>query len=251
MKKRLGIIDSGIGGLSLLDGMSCANLNLDYFYCSDNKNVPYGEKTQAFMVQRVVEMVEGIKKKNVDAILLACNTLTAQTIDLLRDKYSLPFIGIEPYINFYNLLDPDQSKLVLILTKATFDSARFKKLRDLKDPHHKVDVFTPAHLAVLIESCKGNFQSHRKILKEELELLKDKNYTHCILGCTHYPFVKEFIANYLNLEVIDPTEHVVKEVRRVLDLGTIKKSQDKFEYSTDCAQSWNKTSFHYIKSLYY
>ncbi len=251
MKKKIGIIDSGIGGLSLLDGFSDAKLNLEYFYCSDNKNVPYGLKSQQFMVERVTKMVESLLEKNVSAILLACNTLTAQTIDFLRSQYSVPFIGIEPYINFSNLHGQENSKISLILTEATFLSDRFQKLKNLKDPNGEVDIFTLKKLALIIELCHGSYTNHKKELEDEFYQLIDKSYTHCILGCTHYPFIKKFIGSFLKVEVVDPTQYVVKEVKRVLDLKKYSLTNDFFEYSSNCGNKWERTSFDYIKNLYF
>ncbi len=251
MKKRIGIIDSGIGGLTLLWGLYEDGLDLEYFYCSDNKNVPYGEKSQNFMLNRVIKMVDSLISKNVDAILLACNTLTAHTIDLLRDKYCLPFIGIEPYINFSNLKGQENSSLNLILTQATFESERFQKLRELKDPNKDIDIFVLKNLALIIESSEGQYKNHLDKLSKEFIEIKKKNYTHCILGCTHYPFIKEYIARLLSVKVVDPTSNVVKEVRRVLEVKESNQLSEEFDYSVDCGTKWNKTSFNYIKSLYF
>ncbi len=251
MKKKLGIIDSGIGGLSLLNGLLSKGMNVEYHYCSDNDNVPYGEKSQDFMLIRVTKMVEALSYRNVDAILLACNTLTAETIDQLRKTYKTPFIGIEPYINFPNHVENKNINCCLILTEATKNSERFKTLQKTKDPQGKVKVVALKNLALLIEAIRVNHNYDISAIHSEIELLKDKNFTHCILGCTHYPFIKDYLEQTLKLKVVDPTQNVINEVSRVLNLDYGIITDQLFYYSDNCGDHWQLKSQNFIQDFYF
>ncbi len=250
--KKLGIIDSGIGGLTLLQELISRNLDVEYLYISDNENVPYGEKSQSFMLERISLMITKLKEKSVDAILLACNTLTAHAIDQLRSSQNIKIFGIEPYINFANQNQNSENSYALIATKATIQSERFKKLQKKSDPLGKVEVIIMPKLALIIERMK---ESNLVDLKDELEVeltqLKNKELTHLILGCTHYPLITSFLSEYLSVKIVDPTkkviDHIIKEMGVTTDNNKVAR-QD-FYLSEDCGQVWEYTNIPKLKFL--
>ena len=236
--KTLGIIDSGIGGLTFVQELKRLHLNVKIFYVCDSKNVPYGTKSQEFMYRQTLQMVQALLLKKVDAIFLACNTLTARTIDRLRLQLKIPVIGIEPYLRYIEEL-PLEAKGALILTPATFASERFQKLRDLHDPMRKIDVFPLPRLALLIESLKENDLGPIKMeIAQEVSMLQNKGYTHLILGCTHYPLISAYLENLLHLKTVDPTPSVLARIIDLLELSETG-GEEGFSYSEDCGDHWN------------
>ena len=211
MTKKIAVIDSGIGGTSLVDVMIKRNLEVELYYQADSVNVPYGGKDQEFMYNRMLKMIQQFL--DFDAIFLACNTLTAETIDRLRQNVRIPFFGIEPYVNFLNKSTP--GKMALILTPATYQSDRFRKLREKFDPESRIDIFPLKHLAQIIED-------YRKIswgaVSSELAPLREKNYDYLILGCTHYSLIRGFIEKELDVQTVDPCEEVVDHIKNQLKL---------------------------------
>ncbi|MCB0271482.1 MAG: glutamate racemase [Bdellovibrionales bacterium] len=238
MKKTIGVIDSGIGGLTFVQEIQKQKLNVNLLYVCDSRNVPYGGKSQGFMKERIEIMMQNLLGKKIDAVLMACNTLTAETIDGLRSRFHLPIVGIEPYMR-HAKLTTSQAKYALILTPATFSSKRFQKLQMENDPASKIDVFPLTKLAMLIESLKNNpFDAIREEVSKELLILKDKGYTHLILGCTHYTIISRWIESYLNVEVVDPTRNVIEHMKMMLSLGS-STPDESFLYSEDCGERWD------------
>ena len=242
--KKIGIIDSGIGGLTLLREFLNSAYSAEYFYISDENNVPYGGKSQSFMYERTQMMVDKLMSKEVETIVLACNTLTAETIDKLRSQYSIKFIGIEPYVNYQNKVESiGAKKLGLILTPATYASNRFKELQKKFDPEDKITVLPLENLALSIEKLK--YDSSEKVyttLKNELRPLRKLGLSHLILGCTHYPIIKELIERELNVITVDPNKQVSQHLSNVLGLSKSSFAVQKFNYNSDLGDVWQYIS---------
>jgi glutamate racemase len=241
MSHKIGVLDSGIGGLTILGDLINQNYNAKYFYISDSNNVPWGEKSQEFMYDRIRIMVTKLLHYQVQAILLACNTATAETIDKIRAEFpTITFIGIEPYLNYINhFKQQSQNKYALILTQATFKSARFQKLRETLDPAHHVDIYPLANLAMLIESLKTeSFTAIKNKVSQEISILKNKGYTHLILGCTHYPIIRDYLEKELNLITINPSLRIVDHLKQVLKLDFITNAEKEFLYNENCGDIW-------------
>ena len=221
--KKIGILDSGLGGFSVLKEMLEANFDVELFFVSDNDNVPYGGKSQSFMLERLEVLVKILLKKEVQAIVIACNTATVETIAILRSSYSIPFFGIEPYINYLN--HSSEQDLSLILTEATFNSVKFKELQIKFDPKNKVKVFPLKRLAIIIEKLYSNsFENVKEEIDSELVPLNLKQGTSLILGCTHYTLIKKYIEQQYKLQTIDPNAFLIKEIQQRLELKVAKKN---------------------------
>ncbi len=234
--KKIGFLDSGLGGLSLLKNFFNSQLSGEIFYISDEANVPYGEKSQQFMLAQVSRMVEALEAKGVDLIVIACNTLTAETIDCLRKNFATPFVGIEPYLNIINHHQSLKS-YGLILTEATYKSERFKSLKERFDPKDEVKVFPLKKLALLIEKLKYvSFEQVKDEINLELDRVGDVNVL--ILGCTHYPLISTYIESYLKVKTIIPDGAIVQRIQEVLRLEKSSSSRSDFSYSSDLGQSW-------------
>ena len=227
--QKLGIIDSGVGGLSLLKEFINKRIDLEYYYICDSKNVPYGEKSQDFMFKRMSLMTQELLQKEVNAIFLACNTATAETIDRLRSTYSIPFFGIEPYINYLNHTEHKQH-LGIILTTATFDSVRFQQLKQELDPNDEVKYFPLKNLALLIEKQVQSGNPNFEQIDEELGFLNQYNLEQLILGCTHYPILKNHIEKKYKLKTIDPHNKVVSYIARKMDAQIHLEKKSAFQF---------------------
>jgi len=241
MTKKLGIIDSGIGGLTLLRQLITRKLDLEYLYVCDSKNVPYGNKTQKFMLDQMTHMVNNLLEHKPDAILIACNTATAETIESLRSNFEVPFIGTEPYLTYPKIQRDSSHKYALILTPATEKSKRFQRLRNEKDPKGLIDIHPLENLAMILERLKVEpFCTLEKEVSHELNGLVNKGYTHLILGCTHYPIISSYIEEYLRLKVINPEENIAKHLQSTLKTSLKAQLSSNFDYSTDTGVSFTQ-----------
>ncbi|OFZ26786.1 MAG: glutamate racemase [Bdellovibrionales bacterium RIFOXYB1_FULL_37_110] len=219
-KIKIGMFDSGVGGLSILSDVHELMTDLEVYYIADNAFCPYGEKSEIQLVERATEITHLLLQKDVQLITLACNTITAAAIKKLREKFSIPFVGVEPYLNAYNKEEEikELSKLAVLTTKYTASSEKFWSLKNRLDPQNRIVHATSDKLAMLIEDIFNTGFDHdkKKLVEQELAPLKDQGFTHVILGCTHYPLISSFIENYLSVKCIAPGRHVALRIQDLL-----------------------------------
>ena len=213
---KVGLFDSGIGGFSILNELFSVLPAAEYFYYSDEAHAPYGPKSDQEITTRAIIITEELLKKNVELIVVACNTATASSIDELRSKFPhVPFVGVEPYLNAYYKMPDGNKKMMVLTTESTGKSERFKRLKERLDPNSNIDHYPLKNLARLIESYyhhpddKNLFESE---VRDELLFLKSKNYTHAILGCTHYPLITKYLEKILQLKTISPSPYIASRV---------------------------------------
>ena len=211
---RVGIFDSGIGGLSVLAACIKRLPNVRYYYYGDNKRAPYGNRSEAQIRTFTKEALDFFVKIKVDAVVIACNTATAVAVGELRRSYTVPIIGTEP------ALKPAAAncKNVLVLaTTRTAESARLKMLAGRFENCNFTIAACP-HLAEAIErycTLGENF-----LLSAHLP---QGSFDGVVLGCTHYSIFTHLIAKYYHLPVFDGNEGVAKRLETVLlreNLGT-------------------------------
>jgi len=197
----IGIFDSGVGGLSVLDACRVVLPSENFLYYADFEFAPYGDKSDEYIKNRVFAICEMLINRGVKAIVIACNTATNVGIKMLREKYSLPIVGLEPAIKPAIEKYKDK-KIVLLCTEAT---ARQQKLKDLIEKYDgkSVVVCPQKELASLIEN---NFCSLEKVSDYiENSLSHHLDASAIVLGCTHYVFVKDIIEKFFesqNLQVL-------------------------------------------------
>lgn len=224
---KIGVFDSGIGGFSVLGELFKALPEATYYYVSDDAHAPYGPKSDEFITERAIAITHELLNQGVQLIVVACNTATAASIDLLREKFKdIPFVGVEPYLNaYYKMpegLSEHEKKMMVLTTESTGKSERFKRLKDRLDPKSQIDHYSLKNLARLIEEfyySKNSLQESEKFQKdfeEEMNFLKNKDYAFAILGCTHYPLVRDRLEKYLGLKTISPDAHVAQRVVHLL-----------------------------------
>ncbi len=209
----IGFMDSGIGGSTVLTRALDILPNENYVFFSDSKNCPYGDKSDEEIIKRCDEIVKMlIEKYNCKAIVIACNTASAKAVSYLRRKYSLPIIAIEPAYKMVYDKNPDGFTLVMA-TKGTLESEKFHKLY-YKYNNHKTALIPCVGLADIIE--QGKKEELESYLSKTLDEYKGKA-VNVVLGCTHYPLIKENIKKELgNVNFFDGAQGVSKQLKRVL-----------------------------------
>lgn len=195
---KIGVFDSGIGGLTVLKRLIDKYPNNEYIYYGDTKNIPYGDKSIDELKVLASNIVEFLINKNVDMIVIACGTVSSNLSDYLKEKYNIKIIDIiSPVINYLN--NSEYEKIGVIATNATINSKVFSKSlnKDIKEV--ACPMFVP-----IIES--NNLTELQKYLNTYLNDLKDRDII--VLGCTHYPLIKDEINKYLNnnIKLLDMAE---------------------------------------------
>ena len=198
----VGVFDSGIGGITTL--CSLLERGGDFVYLRDN--VRYGDKSDKFITARTLSACAALKKVGVDTIVIACNTATAVAIERLRElDGAVKYIGTEPAVK------PalKSCKFVTVaLTKAAAEQRRFRSLISGHESRIKVAAFD--RLADDIE--KANFEK-RTMIKIAEQLLNEVSGDGLVLGCTHYVFLKRYIAMLSpSLKLFDGNEGVAKQL---------------------------------------
>lgn len=214
----IGIFDSGVGGLTVVKQVFKRLPNEEIVYLGDTARVPYGTKSPETIKRFAVENAEFLMRFKVKLIVVACNTASSTGIDVLRDKFSIPVIGvIKP-----GALKAGQvtrnNKIGVIGTYATIKSRAYEK--ELKAISKFIYVISrPCPLFVpLVEEGWIREKITFDIAKKYLRPLADKNIDTLILGCTHYPLLKPLIADIVgrHVKIVDSASVVADEVASIL-----------------------------------
>lgn len=198
---RIGLFDSGLGGLTVLKKLKEKYPKCDYIYYGDNLNVPYGDKTIKELIELANNSVRFLLSKNVDIIIIACGTISSNCLSYLKDKYNIPIIDIiSPTINYLN--NSNYNNILVIATKATISSGIFKN--NVKKNIYELE--TPL-LAPLIEN--NNLLDIDNVLHSYLDKYVNK-IDSLVLGCTHYPIIISNINKILNknIKIIDMSNYI-------------------------------------------
>lgn len=218
----IGIIDSGIGGGSVLREILKQGINANFIYYSDSKNNPYGDKSNDEVYSIVKNIVNFLLEKGCVAIVIACNTASAMCVKRLREEYpDTLFIAIEPAYKMVHDYNP-KGKTLVMATKGTLESEKFLALFNKYDNNRTI-LLPCSGLAELIE--EGNEVKIDRYLDDNLSRYKDID--NVVLGCTHYPLIKDRIKRVLgDVNFFDGSIGVSKELVRQLKLRSIKFCSD-------------------------
>lgn len=218
----IGIFDSGIGGVTVLKEIVKILPNEDIIYVSDSKNNPYGDKANEEIIKRCDEILNFLINKNCKAIVIACNTASAEASKFLRSKYKeIPIIAIEPAYKMVHDYAYDEETLIMA-TKGTIKSKRFNYILNEYN-NNKTYVMLCTGLADLIE--EGKEKEIKKYLEENLKEYVGK-VKNVVLGCTHYPLIKNEISYILgDVKFFDGAPYVAEHLKRVLEKGKIRKEK--------------------------
>ena len=214
----IGVFDSGVGGLSVLAEIQRLLPNETLLYVADCGNIPYGEKTPAFIRQRCSVMAGFFQEQGAKALVLACNTATvAGVADLRRDYPQWPIVGMEPAVK--PAAAATRSGVVGVLaTTGTLQSAKFAALLDRFASDVRVITRPCPGLVELIEAGELHSDVTRDLLRSYVDPLLAEGCDTLILGCTHYPFIKPLIMELVpaSVSLIDTGAAVARQLQRLL-----------------------------------
>lgn len=216
MSNIVGVFDSGIGGLSVLRELEKILPNEDFYYYGDSLNNPYGEKSDEELFEITSGVVDYLVNKGCKVIVIACNTATTRCMKYLREKYKdIIFVGTVPAIKV--ACDRDFKNTLVMATPATIESERTMEL--IRDNIRKDQNIYLVACPGLANAIEDNDQERiEEILKETFREYKDKEIDSIVLGCTHYPFIKEEILKEMpGVSLLDGSRGVAMEVKRQLE----------------------------------
>ena len=215
----IGIFDSGLGGLSILNEIRRLLPSERLIYLADSANAPYGEKSAEEIIEISIQNTKRLLDFGCKLIVVACNTATTNAIHILRNRYvNVPFIGIEPAIK-PAVLESKTGEVGVLATKGTLSSTLFESQSKKYQSSTK---FIEIVGTGIVEAIESNLEDSKEFLiqlKEQLSPLKISNIDYLVLGCSHYPLIenqiKQSIASHIKL--IDSGYAVAKQTRRVLN----------------------------------
>ena len=208
MKNKIGIFDSGVGGLTVLKSLSDKYKCIDYIYIGDNKYCPYGDKTKEELLNYEKRIVNYFIEKGISIIVIACNTSCSQTLDELKQIYkNITFIGvIDSTIDIF--LKSKKNNVLVIGTSATINSNIYESKIKEKNNNIKVTNLATPKLVPLIE----NMEMTKEVLNEYLNPYNDID--SIILACTHYKLIEKEIDK--NIKVINSSDSIVNTIKNYI-----------------------------------
>jgi len=243
MDAPIGVFDSGVGGLSVLHHIRAELPHEHLLYVADSAYAPYGTRTPEQIQVRSLILANFLLAQGAKALVVACNTATAAAAGMLRERFAVPVIAMEPAVK--PAVAATRSGVVGVLaTSGTLKSARFAAL--LESFGKDVRILTQAGLGLVECVERGELDSAetRALLWRYLEVLRAEGADTLVLGCTHYPFLRPLIESLVEDEMtlIDTGTAVARHLRRRIDeCGLATTSRDvggeRFWTSGDAAQA--------------
>lgn len=245
---KIGIFDSGLGGLSVLKELRKVLPNEDYLFYEDSINNPYGVKSEEELLEITSKIVDYLLEKNCKIIVIACNTATTCCMKLLREKYpNVIFVGTVPAIKV--AYDNNYKNTIILSTPYTTKSKRVEELlNDYTNNDQEIINISGENLANLIELDK---EDEIKSLLEKLLLPYKDKADSIVLGCTHYSLIKEEIQNVLpNVVLLDGCLGVAREVKHQLEINNLlEESSGNLEIINSMDDNLIKRSYEILDKL--
>lgn len=214
----VGVMDSGVGGLSVLAEIQRRLPNESLLYVADSGHVPYGEKSPDYIRQRLRHIAEFFQQQGAKAMVLACNTATVAAVADLREQYpQWPLVGMEPAVK--PAAAATRSGVVGVLaTTGTLQSAKFAALLDRFASDIRVITQPCPGLVERIEAGDLISAELRRLLAGYVQPLLQAGCDTLILGCTHYPFLRPLLAELVpaDVAIIDTGAAVARQLQRLL-----------------------------------
>ena len=201
---KVGVFDSGLGGLTVVKALSQVIQNAQIFYVADTKNAPYGEKTPEQILQYSLDITQHlIETHAINALILACNTATSFAIKKLRELYpDLIIIGTEPGVK-PALEQTKTGKIGVLATPATLKGEKYQELVKELSVGKDVVLYEQACPGLVEQIERGAIacDTTERLLNEWLFPMKENSVDTIVLGCTHYPLVGEMIENIMDGDI--------------------------------------------------
>jgi glutamate racemase len=228
----IGVFDSGVGGLSVLRHI-CAQLpHEEVMYFADSGHAPYGDKTEEYVVERALAVTAFLLSHGAKALVVACNTATVAAIKAVRARYpELPVVGVEPGLK-PAAAATRSGKVGVLATARTLKGDKFLQLREQISTATQAEFLLQPAVGLVNEIEKGDLHSQAiaDMLERYVAPLLEQGADTLVLGCTHYPFVRDGIERVLrehardDVTLIDTGDAVARQLVRLLEAGGLLRA---------------------------
>ena len=224
-KQPIGIFDSGVGGLSVLQQTHQLLAHENFIYVADSAHAPWGAKGDQFIEQRSRVITEHLLEQGAKLIVIACNTATASIIENFRQQYGIPFVGVEPGIKPAIALSKN-GNIGIMATQSTLSSQRYKDLIQRFPSTINLHHMPCPGLADQVECCQLDSPETIDLLNKFIQPLLSQGIDTLVLGCTHYSFLRPMIKNIIgeSITLIDTSSSIAEQINRILNKNHIEKT---------------------------
>lgn len=231
-KIKIGVFDSGLGGLTVLSQLKKILPHEEYIYLGDTLNSPYGEKNPEQIQEFIKKNIEFLKKNGASIIVVACNTASANGASEIAKQYRTKVFNVVK--SAVDVID-NEKKILLLATTSTVNSGYYDRLILNKDPEIILKKIPAPLIVPSIEKNDVSSKQIQEIVDGYISNYSGKGFDALILGCTHYPLWREYISKSIGREVklIDPAEKIAQEVKEFLEKeGNISNKGGKITFYT-------------------
>jgi glutamate racemase len=247
VKLKIGIFDSGIGGFTILNSLLKTRKDVEVFYLADTKRIPFGSKDFKEIRLIAKEICNFFEDKNLDALLVACNTTNACALDILEDTLKVPCFDL---INSVSEIVNKQI-IGVLATQTTVRSLYYQNAINSKKENVKIFQQECPEFVSEIEKEKLNIKKINYLSDLYLKPLVNKNIEELILGCTHYPLIYNFLRKKLDskIKIIDPSVALIKKFNESFVIPetdryeSISLENVKFFVTSERDEFFNKVKF--------
>lgn len=217
-RQAIGVFDSGMGGLSIARAIEKILPEEDLVYFADLEYSPYGPKSKEIIIERSERILDFLIEQNCKLIVVACNTATVNSIEILRSKYSIPIVGVEPGIK-PAVMKTESGVIGVLATEQTLKSGSFNRLKSSYSENAQIEVMPCPDFVTLVETLQYESDSAKEVTERYIQPLLDKGCDQIILGCTHFSFLKDIINDVIGnqAEIVDTAEAVAMQVSNKLN----------------------------------
>ena len=214
----IGVLDSGVGGLTVAREIMRNLPNEDIVYFGDTARVPYGSKSKDNIIRYSRQIIHFLQTKGVKAIVIACNTASALALETVKDEFDIPIIGVVEPGARAALAVTETKKIGVIGTEATVRSAMYEKI--IQGTRPDVSVLAKA-CPLFVPLVEEGFKKHHvtdEIIDYYLASLKESDIDALILGCTHYPLLRSKIRDYVGekITLVNPAYETAMDLKVIL-----------------------------------
>jgi len=222
----IGMFDSGLGGLTVMQQLVKTLPHENIVYYGDTARLPYGGKSRETIIRYSIENAIFLIEKNIKVLVVACNTATSQALDKMQQIFGLPVIGVIDPGAEHAVETSSHGRIAVLGTRGTIQSEAYQKAILQRSPNAFIlPIACPLFVPLVEEGCIDH-PATRMLVREYLMPLKDQNIDTILLGCTHYPLLKNLIREEVgeHISIIDSATSCAEKVAVLLDEMNIRKA---------------------------
>ena len=245
-KRPIGVFESGVGGLTVAREIMRQLPDENIVYFGDTARLPYGSKSRDNIIRFSRQIIRFLLTRNVKAIVIACNTASAQALDVVKEEFDLPIIGTITAGARAAVQETRSGKIGVIGTEGTIRSQTYSEVIRELEPEAEVMGKACPLFVPLVEEGFAKHHIADEVIDIYLREMKESDIDTMILGCTHYPLLRSRIMAYLGdkVSIVNPAYETAMDLKRILEekgLNNDRDSLTKYEfYVSDAAEKFKQ-----------